>query len=169
MATALDQIVNVNIAQQTTAVPTASFSIPAVFGPSNRFAAVTPTGTTVSGSNRITAISSLSGVSPGCYITGAGIPAGSYIQSVSGSNIFLNNNCTASASGVTLTIKDAIRAYTSPAGMLTDGFQTTDPEFIRAVEFVSQQLSPPIFYVGSYSAAVAQVDTLAVNSVDDTH
>lgn len=168
MSTALDQIVNVNISQQTQAVQQASFSIPAIFGPSNRFAPVTPTGTTVSGSNKITALSSMTGVIAGAYITGTGIPANSFIQSVSNNVAYLNNNASASGT-VTLTITDAIRAYTSLAGMTADGFLTTDPEYIRASELLEQPISPPIFYVGSYGTPVEQVTTItptAVNSTD---
>lgn len=165
---AIDQVVSINISQQTAAVQQASFSIPAVFGPSNRFASVTPTGTTANGSNKITGVSSTTGVTPGCSISGTGIPAGSYVTSVSGTTVYISANATASGS-VTLTVTDAIRAYTSTAGMLADGFQNTDPEYIRAAEFEEQEISPAEFFVGRYSASVAQVDTFQVTTKDDTH
>lgn len=168
---ALDQLINIVISQQTAAVPTPSFSIPAIFGPSARFAAVSPapTGNTSNGSNTITSVSSMTGISPGCYISGAGIPTGTFIKSLGPSSIVLSANATATATGVTLTIKDAIRGYTSTAGMLNDGFQTTDPEYIRAVELLSQAQVPALFYVGSYSASVAQVDTITVNTATNGH
>lgn len=165
----LDQIVNINISKQTKAVPQASFSIPAIFGPSNRFAAVSPTGNTSNGSNQITNVSSMTGVTPGCSISGIGIPVGTYILNVSGNVITLSQAATALGIGITLTIKDAIRAYTDPAGMLADGFLITDPEYIRAAELVEQDVTPPIFYVGRYSASVAQQDTFAVNTVTPAH
>lgn len=158
---ALDQIVVVNISQETTAIPQASFSIPAIFGPSNRFApTVGITGTTVSGSPVLTALSSTEGISPGCSISGTGVPTGSYVLQVSGSTVTMSQNASAGGSTVALTFEDAIRAYTTPASMLTDGFQTTDPEYIRAEELVEQDLTPPIFYVGRYGTPVAQVTTV---------
>lgn len=167
---ALDQIVNINISQQTQAVTQASFSIPAVFGSSNRFASTSGiTGTTVNGSPNITALSSVTGVNPGASISGSGIPAGTYVISVSGTSAVLSANATAGATGVALTFTDSIRGYTSLAGMTADGFLVTDLEYIQAAEMLEQTLTPPIFYVGKYSASVIQVDTITVSTGVNSH
>lgn len=163
---ALDQIVNVNIAQSTQAVPQASFSIPAVFGPSNRFAATTGiTGSVTSGSNQITGLSTSNGISPGSSVSGTDIPAGTYILSVSGTQATMSQNAAGTHVSESLTFKDVARAYTSLSAMTADGFQTSDPEYIRSAEFIEQTLVPVQWIVGSYSASVAQVDNLTVNSL----
>jgi Protein of unknown function (DUF3383) len=64
---------------------------------------------------------------------------------------------------------DFVHAYSSPAGMLTDGFTTSSPEYIYALELFEQTLTPTQFYVGHRTAAVAQVDTLAVNTLNTAH
>ena len=162
---ALDQIVNINIAQSTSAVAQASFSIPAVFGFSNRFAATSGiTGDTVSGSPNLTNLSSITGVNPGASVTGTGIPANTYVLSVAGTTAVLSANATASNTSTALAFQDAIRSYTSLAGMTADGFLTTDPEYVKSGEFIEQTLTPPIWSVGRVTASVAQVDTITVNT-----
>lgn len=100
MAT-IDQIVNVSISQQTTAVAQASFSVPLIMGP-----------------------------------TSTGWASDDYVH-----------------------------VYTSAAGMLTDGFISSSPEYIYAQKLMSQTLVPTQFFVGKRGTAVAQVNTLAVNTV----
>lgn len=104
MATALDQIVNIQITQETQAVPQAGFGIPLIVGPTGF------------------------GVSP-----------------------------------------DILRYYTSPQAMLSDGFLTSDPEYIYAVEAFEQDLSPTQVGVGKRTSAIAQVDTLAVSTLVSSH
>lgn len=171
---ALDQLVQINISQQTQAVPQASFSIPAIFGSSNRFAALTTTANTSNGSAVLTNIANLAGVVPGASVSGTGIPVGNYIASVSGNTATMANaygsaNATATASGVTISLRDAIRTYTSTASMTADGFLSTDPEFIQATELLEQPLVPTQFKVGRVSASVAQVDTIVVNTLNTSH
>lgn len=101
MASAIDQIININISQQTSSVPQAGFGIPLIMGPSDRFT-------------------------------------------------------------------DLIRYYSSPSDMLTDGFLTSDQEYIKAISAVSQGLVPTQFGIGKYTAPVAQVDTVTVNTIADT-
>lgn len=103
MATALDQIVNVQITQETQAVPQAGFGIPLIVGPTG----------------------------------------------------FDNS--------------DVLRYYSSPQAMLADGFTTSDPEYIYAVEAFEQALSPTQVGIGKRTTAVAQVDTLAVSTLSTTH
>lgn len=87
-------------------------SATATFTFTKSLSTVTPTGTTVSGSDVITSVSSLSNVGVGgASISGTGIPANSIILATDGVNkIYLGNrsgasvNATASGSGVTLTI-----------------------------------------------------------------
>lgn len=43
---------------------------------------------------------------------------------------------------------DRVRAYSDPADMITDGFQTTDDLYIAALKHMGQTLSPPEFKVG---------------------
>lgn len=167
---AIDNLVNVTISQLTSAISQPSFSIPAVFGPSNRFASITTTtANTVTGSAVITSLSANTNVYPGASISGAGIPVGSYILSATGTSCVISQNCTATASSVSLTLTDSIRGYSSLASMTTDGFQPTDPEFIRVGLMLEQALTPTIIYVGKYSASVAQIDTLLVNTASSSH
>lgn len=64
---------------------------------------------------------------------------------------------------------DYVHAYTAPAGMLTDGFTAGSPEYTEALAMYSQPVTPSTFLVGKRSTAVAQVDTLAVNTVTVSH
>ena len=100
---ALDTLINVNISQQTSTVPTASFQIPLIIG------------------------SSMTGWA------------------------------------------DYVHSYTSPASMLDDGFTTSSPEYLYAEELYEQAQSPSEFYVGKRTAAVAQVNTLAVATLSSGH
>lgn len=60
---------------------------------------------------------------------------------------------------------DYVHSYTSPAGMLTDGFTDEAPEYIYALELYEQALSPAQFFVGHRTTAVEQVDTFTVGSL----
>lgn len=100
---ALDTLVSVNISQQTSTIPTASFSIPLIIG------ATVPT-------------------------TGG-----------------------------------VLQAYTSPASMLTNGYTTSSPEYIRAIEMYEQSITPSEFYVGQRQNPTTQVDTFAVNNLVTGH
>jgi hypothetical protein len=95
-------IVNVVVTKATRTVSLASFSIPIIFGPSNRFG-------------------------------------------------------------------DLYRVYTSINGMVTDGFEPSDPELIEATALSSQAIIPPQWLVGKFTAAVAQVDTFMVNTLTPSH
>lgn len=101
MAANIDQIIQVNISQQTQAVPQDGFGIPLIMGPSNRFS-------------------------------------------------------------------ELVRYYTDSADMLADGFLTSDPEYIHAVEAFEQDLRPQEVGVGKYTVAVAQEDDVTVNTVVDS-
>lgn len=99
----LDQLINIQISQQTSAVPQASFSIPLIVGPTS------PT---------------------------SGGPA---------------------------------VVYTSPAGMLTNGYTTGSPEYVYALEMFEQPFTPTEFVVAHRAAAVEQIDTLMVATVTTGH
>jgi hypothetical protein len=101
----IDQIIQVNISQQTAAVAQASFSVPLIVGPTS--------------------------------------------NGWSGS--------------------DYVHVYSSAAAMLTDGYISSNPEYIYALELMAQPITPSQFMVGKRSAAVAQVDTLAVNTLTTSH
>lgn len=64
---------------------------------------------------------------------------------------------------------DVFRAYTSAAAMLADGFLSSDPEYIEALAMTTQAIKPKQFLVSKFSAAVAQVDTFAVNTLVASH
>lgn len=64
---------------------------------------------------------------------------------------------------------DNIHTYSSPSGMLTDGFTVNSPEYIAASAMFAQTPIPATFKVGKRTATVAQVDTLAVNTVTAGH
>jgi len=89
---AIDQIVQVQISQQTQAVPQAGFGIPLIIGTSNRIGS------------------------------------------------------------------DYIRYYSSTAGMLTDGFLTSDPEYIYAQKAFSQALSPELVGIGKRTGGAMATD-----------
>jgi len=100
---AIDQIVKVNITQQTAAVSQASFSIPLIIGPT--------------------------------------VPTSGPVAQV----------------------------YFEPSGLLANGYTTSSPEYIYALELFDQPLTPTEFVVGQRTAAVAQVDTFAVNTIVASH
>jgi Protein of unknown function (DUF3383) len=99
----IDEIIEINISQQTQSVPVPSFSIPLIIGP-------TPTGWT-----------------------------------------------------------DYVHSYTQPSSMLTDGFTTSSPEYIYALEMFEQAVSPTLFYVGKRTTAVEQQNTFQVNTLNTAH
>lgn len=66
-------------------------------------------------------------------------------------------------------VSPIIQAFTSPAGMLTAGYDIGDPEYIYAQEMFEQGLNPLEFYVGMRTTAVAQVDTFAVATLTTGH
>ena len=95
-------IVNVTITKSTRTVQVASFNIPVIFGPSDRFS-------------------------------------------------------------------DVYRVYDSTDGMTSDGFMSSDPEFIEAVALSSQAIVPAQWLIGKFTAAVDQVDTFQVGTLTPSH
>lgn len=67
------------------------------------------------------------------------------------------------------TNSDVIRYYSSPSALLDDGFTTSDIEYTYLVEAFEQALSPTLVGVGKRTTAVAQVDTIAVNTLVTSH
>jgi len=59
---------------------------------------------------------------------------------------------------------DKFRTYTSLAGMVADGFSTTEPAYLLATMVVNQNPRPPSFKVCRGTTAVAQVFTLNVTA-----
>lgn len=76
---------------------------------------ITPTGTTTSGSNIITSVSSISGVFPGMTITGTAIPSGSIIDFVGTTTITISQAATGNHSNEILTIQGNIAAVPNGA------------------------------------------------------
>lgn len=69
-------------------------------------------------------------------------------------------------------IVGAYQVYnTSDQMLVANGgpFQSSDPEYIEAAAMMSQAIKPQKFVVSKFTAAVAQVDTLAVNTVTVGH
>lgn len=64
---------------------------------------------------------------------------------------------------------DLFRFYDDPSAMLTDGFMTSDPEYIHAVALDSQAIKPSQWLVGKFTTPVAQVSTIAVNTLTVSH
>jgi hypothetical protein len=60
---------------------------------------------------------------------------------------------------------DYVHGYTSPASMLTDGFNTSSPEYVYALELYAQSRQVSEFFVGHRTTPVTQVDTVVVNSL----
>ena len=71
--------------------------------------------------------------------------------------------------GPTVPTTGIVNAYTDPASMLSNGYTTSSPEYIYALEMFEQDLTPTEFYVGKRTAAAAQVDTLSVNTLTSGH
>lgn len=88
-------------------------------------AAVTPTGTTTSTSNVLTAISSVSGVAIGMSVSGTNIPASSFVTDFNGTTITINNAATGNGSGITLTIgvPSTWLATAASSGLNTTGYR----------------------------------------------
>lgn len=63
---------------------------------------------------------------------------------------------------------DLFRVYTSPAGMKTDGFLVSDPEYKAALAYFSQPIVPQDVMVGYAPVDVAQVSTVTVATVTNT-
>lgn len=77
---------------------------------------ITPTGTTTTGSNVITAVSSVSGISPGMTITGTAIPSGATVILVGTSTITISATATGNHTAETLTIQGNIAAVPLSGG-----------------------------------------------------
>lgn len=167
MSAPVESIVQVTISVEDQAVQQQSFSVPAIFGPSGRFTPVTTNITTTDGSKTATVVSA-TGITKGMGVSGTGIPANTTVATIVGTTVTLSKAATATGT-VSGSFVDLIRAYTTLAGMAADGFLSSDAEYVRAAELLQQALQPEIFYVGSYDDSVAQVDTLAVNSLDTSH
>lgn len=120
---------------------------------------VTPTGTVATGSFVITAVSSVSGVSPGMTITGTAIPAGAVVVFVGTTTITISLAATGNHSSEMLTIKGNIEAVPS-GGVAGSGayyYQVT-------YEWTDNQGLPyrsapsiPVTYTTSGSAATGSV------------
>jgi hypothetical protein len=61
---------------------------------------------------------------------------------------------------------DKVHAFTDPSSMLEDGFTSSSPEYIYALELYAQEITPAQFLVGRRSAAVFQIDTITPIAVN---
>lgn len=104
------------------------------------------TGTTVSGSNVITAMSSVAGLTVGNAITGTGITAGSVITAITSTTITISRNATASNTGTTL-------SFSVEGNARIEGLGLNRKRFLRAV------VTPT--FTGGTSPAAAVVAEIA--------
>lgn len=65
--------------------------------------------------------------------------------------------------------EEVIRYYESASDMLSDGFETSDPEYIHVQAIYSQPNPPDRVGVSKYTPPVAQVDTLSVSTLSSSH
>ena len=99
-----------------------------------------------------------------------------FIDSVIDINIGVNATAIPQASfsipliiGPTAPTTGIMNSYFSPAAMLSNGYTISSPEYVYAEEMFEQQVTPTEFFVGKRTSVVAQVDTLAVATLDDAH
>jgi hypothetical protein len=100
--------------QITVAFPSKIIGLPAVL--QNLVAALNTTGTLSSGSNQLTALASVAGIEPGQLITGTGIPANTYVQSIANGVVTMTQNATAGGSGVSVVFGSTNVAVSGAAG-----------------------------------------------------
>jgi len=81
------------------------------------------TGTTATGSNTLSSVSSNQSLTIGQSLSGAGIPAGAYITDIQGPSVIMSAAATANGSGVTITAKD----------LVTQGMTTTGSPIVTGV------------------------------------
>lgn len=82
-------------------------------------AALSPTGTTTSGSAILTSVSSTAGIYSGASITGTGIPANTYVESVTVNTIQISQNCISTNSGESLTVTNLATAGVYPGAQVS--------------------------------------------------
>lgn len=70
--------------------------------PYGQAAVLSTTGNTSAGSSQLTSLASTTGLSFGFLIVGTGIPVGTTVTAISGSNVTMSNNATASGTGVSV-------------------------------------------------------------------
>jgi len=97
------------------------------------------TGTTVSGSPSVTAMSSVAGLTVGAIVTGTGITAGTVVTAIGTTTITLSVAATASNSGVTL-------SFTTDFVARIEGLNLNRKRYLRAVV-------TPTFTAGTSPAA----------------
>jgi len=67
--------------------------------------------------------------------------------------------------GETAHVADRVTAYTDPADMLDDGFETTDNLYIAAVKLMGQSLSPETFKIGRKQTAVNEIQVFTLDAL----
>lgn len=132
---------------------------------------VTPTGTVATGSNIITAVSSVSGIFPGMTITGTAIPSNTSIVHVGTTTLTISSAATGNHSSETLTIQGNIAAVpTGSAGAGSGNYYyqaTYEWTDMQGNAFRSQP-SIPVTYTtigtGSVGTVAVSLPTLRVTS-----
>jgi len=82
----------------------------------SKVAALTTTGNLANGSNQLTNLASVAGIEPGQLITGTGVPASTYVVSLSGSTATMSQNATGAGTGVSVVFGNTNVSVVSPAG-----------------------------------------------------
>jgi len=86
-------------------------------------------GTYLNASNTVTVTSSTTGLTAGVVVTGAGIPSGTTIQSISGNTVTLSNNTTAQSSGSGSLVQSAYVTLSNTNTSTSTGLNTTSVNF----------------------------------------
>lgn len=81
----------------------------------HQFGSATPTGSCASGSNHVTGLSSLAGISVGCLVTHANLPSPSYVGFIDSSSSLYLVGATGAASNATGTITTATITFSGDA------------------------------------------------------
>jgi hypothetical protein len=130
---------------------------------------VTPTVTTATGSTTLTAVSSLTGLVVGQHITGTGIPANTYIQSIGAVNTLVMTNAATANGSVTMTTTDTNKVtWLIPSLRLTGKRQTQSRSDVVLVTYRTQTASTIFYRVTSVASPTINDPTADTVSFADT-
>ncbi len=97
-------------------------------------APLTTTGNITISSNQLTSLAAVTDVAVGKIISGAGIPTGTYVASISGSTVTMSANATTSTTGVTVTFTSTARPAGAPRALGPSAVLTGSTGFLSTNE-----------------------------------